>query len=143
MKKRYLLLSGTSAFISGYLLTRFIHEKRIITKDNLDDKYIAIHENGMFEIADLKPNNELHKAYGIVLKIKHRDSDITRYIVILEDSEKARIKAIDMYTRVFSNDVNSSYDITTKKLDEIINRLFLQQPITNNRKEDRDEFYEV
>ena len=38
MKKRYLLLSGTSAFLSGYLLTRFIHEKRKITKENLDNK---------------------------------------------------------------------------------------------------------
>lgn len=143
MKKRYLLLSGTSAFLSGYLLTRFIHEKRKTTKENLDNKYIAIHENGMFEIVGSKPKNELHKTYGIVLKIKHRDSDVTRYIVILEDSEKARMKAIDMYARVFSNDIISSYDITIKKLDEIINRLFLQQSITNNRKEDKDEFYKL
>lgn len=143
MKKRYLLLSGTSAFISGYLLTRFIHEKRKTTKESLDDKYIAIHENGMFEIVDSKLNNELHKTYGIVLKIKHRDSDTTKYAVILENSEKARMKAISMYARVFSNDVISNYDITTKKLDEIVNRLFLQQSITNNRKEDEDEFYKV
>lgn len=64
-------------------------------------------------------------------------------LVALEDSEKARIKAIDMYTRAFSNDVISGYDITIKKLDEIVNRLFLQQSITNNRKEDKDEFYKL
>ena len=68
---------------------------------------------------------------------------VNSILVALENSEKARMKAISMYARVFSNDVISNYDITTKKLDEIVNRLFLQQSITNNRKEDEDEFYKV